>query len=106
VTLNWTRLPPHALYVLYLDLSTRQLRFQSAERQAGPDYPGDSDGERAAEARIITFWDQFADELLLPPKMHREARDFDLLGSWSLWSFAPHKWRGIRFVTSHLVTTI
>ena len=37
---------PHAPRVLYLELPTGQVRFHSAERLAGPDYPGNLDGER------------------------------------------------------------
>jgi hypothetical protein len=71
---------PHAPHVLYLDLSTGQVRFHSKERHAGPDYPGQSDGERAAEVRIIDFCDQFTEGLVLPPERPREARAFDAFG--------------------------
>jgi hypothetical protein len=71
---------PHAPHVLYLDLSIGQVRFHLTERHAGPDYPGDSVGERAAEARIISFCDQFAEGLVLPPERPREVSVFDPFG--------------------------
>ena len=66
-----------APHVLYLELPTGQVRFHSAERLAGPDYPGNLDGERASEARIIAYCDQFAEGLVLPPERPREVREFD-----------------------------
>ena len=66
-----------APHVLYLELPTGQVRFHSAERFAGPDYPGKLDGERASEARIIGYCDQFAEGLVLPPERPREVREFD-----------------------------
>jgi hypothetical protein len=66
-----------APHVLYLDLPSGQVRFHSAERFAGPDYRGTLDGERASEARIIAYCDQFAEGLVLPPERPREVREFD-----------------------------
>lgn len=66
-----------APHVLYLDLPSGQVRFHSAERFAGPDYRGTLDGERASEARIISYCDQFAEGLVLPPERPREVREFD-----------------------------
>jgi hypothetical protein len=71
---------PHAPHVLYLDLPTGQVKFHSVERLAGPDYLGNSDGERAAEARIIAYCEQFTEGLVLPPERPREVRDIDPCG--------------------------
>jgi hypothetical protein len=65
-----------------LNLSTGQVRCHSPERYAGPDYPGDSDGECAAESRIVSVCDQFAEGLALPPERPREARGFDPFGDF------------------------
>jgi len=71
---------PRAPHVLYLDLPTGQVKFHSAERFAGPDYPGTLDGERASEARIISYCDLFAEGLVLPPERPRKVREFDPFG--------------------------
>lgn len=42
-------------YVLYVDLPEGQVSFHSPERFDGPDYPGDWDGRRMSEERIIEF---------------------------------------------------
>lgn len=54
---GWTRdaAEDHASWVVYLDLPMGQVSFHSVERLDGPDYPGQWDGQRASEARIILF---------------------------------------------------
>ena len=44
--------------VLYLDLPIGQVSFHSTERFAGPNYPGEWDGENKSEQRILSFCDQ------------------------------------------------
>lgn len=69
-----------APHVLYVDLPSGQVRFHTAERFAGPDYPAAQDGERASEARIITYCDSFTEGLVLPPERPRKVRAFDPYG--------------------------
>lgn len=53
---NTTVEAPH---VLYVDISTGQVSFHSAERFAGPDYRGKWDGIRGVSVdRVIDFCDQ------------------------------------------------
>ncbi len=40
-----------------------QCSFHSPERYAGPDYPGEWDGRRASEERILAFCQKVHDEL-------------------------------------------
>ena len=42
-------------WVLYVDLPEGQVSFHSPERYEGPDYPGQWDGRRLSEERIISF---------------------------------------------------
>lgn len=45
-------------FVLYVELPMLgQCSFHSPTRGAGPDYPGEWDGEKASEQRIVTFCD-------------------------------------------------
>lgn len=44
--------------VLYVDLPVGQVSFHSTARFAGPDYPGDWDGEHKSEQRILDFADR------------------------------------------------
>lgn len=46
---------PRNRWVLYIDLPIGQVSFHSAERYDGPDYPGEWDGQRASETRVISF---------------------------------------------------
>lgn len=50
-------------HVLYVDLPEGQVSFHSGERYAGPDYPGEWDGRRASEDRIIRFCQRVFDEM-------------------------------------------
>lgn len=45
----------HAKHVIYIDLPNGQVSFHSPHRLAGPEYPGNWDGDRASEQRIIEF---------------------------------------------------
>ncbi len=50
-------------WVLYVDLpQLGQVSFHSSERYEGTDYPGDWDGKRASEERIIKFCQRIFDE--------------------------------------------
>jgi hypothetical protein len=46
---------PFNHHVLYVDLPCGQVSFHSGERMAGPDYPGQWDGKRVSEARVISY---------------------------------------------------
>lgn len=48
-------------HVLYIDLPTGQVSFHTAERGAGPDYPGAWDGSKASPERIVRFVAQVID---------------------------------------------
>ena len=43
--------------VLYIDLPNGQVSFHSTDRFAGPNYPGEWDGEHTSEKRILSFCD-------------------------------------------------
>ena len=45
----------HANHVLYIDLPQGQVSLHSRQRFAGPDYPGEWDGQNATEDRVIGF---------------------------------------------------
>jgi hypothetical protein len=58
ITFGWGRDEgePYNKNVLYVDISEiGQVSFHSPERYSGPDYPGEWDGRRASEERIIAF---------------------------------------------------
>lgn len=59
VTWGWGRDEgtPGYEWVLYVDLPNGQMSFHSAERFAGPDYPGQWDRQHLSEERIIAFCD-------------------------------------------------
>jgi hypothetical protein len=56
---GWKRDPscPGFEWVLYIDLPHGQVSFHSPNRGAGPDYPGEFDGEHKSEERILAFCD-------------------------------------------------
>jgi len=65
IRFGWKDDPGQAYHswVLYVDLpGIGQVSFHSAARGEGPDYPGDWDGKRLSEARIIQFCDQVMSE--------------------------------------------
>lgn len=76
---------PHAPHVLYLDLPSGQVSFHSQERFAGPHYPGNWDGERASESRIIAYCDLFTDGLVLPAELPRQVRESDSYAGYDFW---------------------
>ena len=49
------KMEPSIPHVLYIDLPNGQVSFHSQERYEGPDYPGNWDGAKASEERIILF---------------------------------------------------
>jgi len=55
-----------ARWVLYVELPQGQVSFHAPERGDGPDYPGEWDGQRASETRILAF----CDSVLAPGLMH------------------------------------
>ncbi len=57
ITFGWGRDEDQPLnkWVLYVDLPEGQVSFHSPERYNGPDYPGQWDGQRMSEQRIIAF---------------------------------------------------
>jgi hypothetical protein len=60
ITFGWGRdeSQHYNKWVLYVDLPNGQVSFHSPERYDGPDYPGEWDGRRASEERIISFCQQ------------------------------------------------
>jgi hypothetical protein len=60
ITFGWGRDNTQPVYplVLYVDLPQGQISFHSASRYAGPDYPGQWDGQRVSEERILKFCEE------------------------------------------------
>lgn len=60
---------PHAgenKFVLYVETPFGQVSFHAPERGDGPDYPGEWDGARASEERIIRFAQSVLDAARAP----------------------------------------
>ncbi len=55
---GWKEDPKQPVYrqVLYVELPTGQVSFHAPERGAGPDYPGEWDGNRGASPARICRW--------------------------------------------------
>ena len=56
---GWKQDPKTEFYpwVLYVDLPQGQVSFHSPDRGLGPDYPGEWDGLKASQDRIVAFCD-------------------------------------------------
>jgi hypothetical protein len=48
---------PGYSYVIYVDLPQGQVSFHNSHRLAGPDYPGEWDGQKLSTERIVQFCD-------------------------------------------------
>ncbi len=59
IPFGWKEDPAQAFHkwVLYIDLPTGQVSFHAAPRGEGPDYPGEWDGARLSDTRILAFCD-------------------------------------------------
>lgn len=60
-------------WVLYVELPTGQCSFHSADRLAGPDYPGEWDGIGNSRVRICNFCDSVFDPRYLPKPLCDDA---------------------------------
>lgn len=58
---------PGYSWVLYVDLPQGQVSFHSPTRMAGPDYPGDWDGQKLSADRIMEFCDMVWRARTQPP---------------------------------------
>lgn len=59
IAFGWKEDPaqPYHKWVMYVELPTGQVSFHAAARGEGPDYPGEWDGERLSDTRILAFCD-------------------------------------------------
>ncbi len=59
IRFGWAKDPAQPWHddVLYIDLPQGQVSFHSGRRHAGPDYPGQWDGQHVSAERIIAFCD-------------------------------------------------
>ena len=68
ITWGWGRdeRQPYNKWVLYIDLpDLGQCSFHSRERYSGPDYPGEWDGKRMSEERVLIFCNQVLNGLVV-----------------------------------------
>lgn len=61
--------------MLYVDLPNGQVSFHCPARLGGPNYPGEWDGQRASESKVIEFTDHVIEKARTEEHAHGGMQD-------------------------------